>query len=396
MNAPMPPLAPQRMTPSPQPAVVDTARALVAIASVNPEYDPASTGEQQVAEWIHSWAEAHQIEVRMETVLPGRANVILTVRNGAERPHGLLVGHTDTVTTAGMVIPPYDPRIVDGRLFGRGSADMKGPLAAMLHSLLVLRSQLQKWRGTQSVACVVDEEYQARGIKALLRGNQEYDFAVVGEPSGMRVVRGCKGCLRFSFEAVGKAAHSSTPDSGRNAIVAMSEAILALDRYFRGDLAIAPQPGFGSNTGSVGLVQGGTGINIVPESCRASVDIRLLPGQSSAQVLATAQQHIRLSSVRVPGIEWRFGATFDDPAFETKPAVPLVAAALKLAAQNGADVVGYSCDASKIAEAGVPCIIFGPGDIACAHTADESIPLREVCDAVDYYASLVQALMPAS
>ena len=147
---------------------------------------------------------------------------------------------------------------------------------------------------------------------------------------------------------------------------------------------------------SVGLVQGGTGINIVPESCRASVDIRLLPGQSSAQVLAAAKQHIMKNCVRVPGIDWRFGPTFDDPAFETRPAEPLVASALKLAGQNSADVVGYSCDASKIAAAGIPCIIFGPGDIACAHTADESIPVREVCDAVDYYASLAQALMPAS
>ena len=181
MSAPLPPPASPDMTPVLHPAVLDTARALVAIASINPEYDPASPGEQQVAEWIRSWAQSQQIEVRMEPVLPGRANVILTVRNGAERPHGLLVGHTDTVTTAGMVIPPFDPRIIDGRLFGRGSADMKGPLAAMLHSLLMLRSQPQQWRGTLTVACVVDEEYQARGIKALLRGKHDYDFAVVGE-----------------------------------------------------------------------------------------------------------------------------------------------------------------------------------------------------------------------
>ena len=101
------------------------------------------------------------------------------------------------------------------------------------------------------------------------------------------------------------------------------------------------------------------------------------------------------SSMRVPGIAWRFDPAFIDPAFETKPEVPLVAAALKIAAQKFADVVGYSCDASKIAGAGIPCIIFGPGDIACAHTAEESIPVHEVSEAVDTYAALAQTLMPA-
>jgi acetylornithine deacetylase len=273
---------------------------------------------------------------------------------------------------------------------------MKGPLAAMLHSLLRLRESASDWRGTLSVACVVDEEYRARGVKALLQQSSAYDFAVVGEPSRLRLVRGCKGCLRFEFEAVGKSAHSSTPAIGRSAIVAMSEAILGLDRYFQTELAAFTRPGFGPSTGSVGLVQGGTGINIVPESCRASVDIRLLPGQSAEAVFAALKRHIVSTSVRVPEIEWRFDEPFIDPAFESDPAASVVIEGMKIAGQAEADVVGYSCDASKVAAAGIPCIIYGPGDIALAHTARESIPVDQIVAAVDCYAALARALMPRS
>lgn len=374
--------------------VVETTQALVRIPSVNPQYDPASQGEGAVVAWIESWAREHHVQFSAHEVLPGRFNLLLSVPNGVGR-HFLFVGHTDTVGVEGMATPAFGGAVANGRLSGRGSADMKGPLAAMLHALLLLRDRQDQWQGTATVACVVDEEFLARGIKALMPGFAEtFDFAVVGEPTSMGVVHGCKGCLRFAFEARGISAHSSTPDLGRNAIVAMSEAILALHHYFNMELRATRREGFGSNTGSVGLVAGGSGINIVPESCRASVDIRLLPGQSWEMVYAAVQACVTSAASCVRGVTWHFEEKpFTDPSFVTAPDHPLVLTALQVLGEEQARVVAFSCDASKVAAAGVPCIILGPGDIAEAHTSRESIAVDELESAVTQYAELAQRLL---
>ncbi|MDB6094976.1 MAG: hypothetical protein JWM32_2538 [Verrucomicrobia bacterium] len=372
-----------------------TAQALVRIPSINPQYDPASRGEGEVSAWIEGWAARHGIELRVDDALPNRRNLVLTVRNGPPRPHFLFAGHMDTVAVAGMEIAPFGGEITRGRLFGRGSADMKGPLAAMLHALLRLRDRRSHWQGTVSVACVVDEEYLARGIKALMaREDRHFDYAVVGEPTGMSVVNGCKGCLRFTFSAEGAAAHSSTPALGRNAIVAMSEAILALNRFFETDLGATQRLAFGSSTGSIGLISGGTGVNIVAGSCRASVDIRLIPGQSWEKVYAAVQACVRSAASVVAGVTWNFEADpFTDPSFETAADHALVQTALAVTKEKKVRVVAFCCDASKIAAAGVPCIVLGPGDIAEAHTSAESIGIDEIEMAVERYAELAEQLL---
>lgn len=376
-------------------SAVHLAQALVRIPSINPAYDENSLGEGAMVSWIRAWASHHQFEYRTFPVLDQRENIVLTLRNG-RGPHGLLAGHTDTVSVDGMTMTPFSGEVLDGRLYGRGSADMKGPLASMLATLLHLRKHRGQWQGAVSVACVVDEEFQARGIKALMNNTPDlYQFSVVGEPTRLRVVRGCKGCLRFSFEAKGAAAHSSRPSLGRNAIVAMSTAILALETFFKSELSKATRAGFGSSTGSVGLVRGGTGINIVPDSCRASVDIRILPGQDPYEVFRMLRACVTTSVPDTAGITWVFDQdVFYDPAFETAEESELVKTSIGLLGQPSADLVDYSCDASKIAAGGVPCIIFGPGDIAEAHSVKESIPVAEIDAAVQWYSSLCLSLLP--
>jgi acetylornithine deacetylase/succinyl-diaminopimelate desuccinylase-like protein len=184
---------------------------------------------------------------------------------------------------------------------------------------------------------------------------------------------------------------------GRNAIIAMSEAVLEVDRFFSDELATLHRTGFGSATGSFGLIQGGNGINIVPESCRASVDIRLLPGQAGEDLYRSIQQRVHAMTSRVAEIEWKFDPhPFIDPAFEVEENSPLVQIALEFLNQEQGDLVAYSCDASKVSAAGVPCIILGPGDIAYAHTADESIGVDELEAGVHLYAALTRKLLPVS
>jgi acetylornithine deacetylase len=371
------------------------AQDLVRIPSVNPAYDPESPGETGVAEWIAAWGRAHGFEVRLQPVVDARPNVILTLRNAADRPHLLLNGHTDTVAVAGMTVPPFDPQVRDGRLWGRGAADMKGPLACMLAAAARLATEPERWRGTLTVGCVVDEEFRFRGILALMEGIDRPDFAVVGEPTSLRVVRGCKGCLRFAIAVRGRAAHSAHPDRGRNAIVAMARAIVELDAYFGERLARTRHAEFGPSTGSIGLIAGGTGVNIVAERCRIEIDVRLLPGQDAAATHREIEAALRARLPASEDYEWVFDPPLlVDPGFEIAADSPLVRHACAAAAVTEPEVAFYSCDASKIAAAGVPCVVLGPGDIAVAHTAAESIAVAELDAATDVYRRLAVALLP--
>lgn len=374
---------------------LEIAQALVRIPSVNPNYDPASRAELDVVSWMQAWGQEHGFETRTQPVLDDRANFILRFRNGDDHPHLLLNGHTDTVGVAGMTFPPFAADVRDGRLWGRGSADMKGPLACMLAAAWQLRRQPTKWRGTITLGFVVDEEYRFRGIRALMEEIEKPDFAVVGEPTSLRVIRGCKGCLRFTIRAHGRAAHSSQPEQGRSAIVAMARAILELNSFFDERLSQVRLPDFGCSTGSIGLIEGGSGINIVAAECAVQVDVRLLPRQDARQTHREIETHLRDRMKPVKDIEWKFDPpSLVDSGYEVPTDSDLVLQACAALGRSNAEVVFYACDASKIAGNSVPCIILGPGDIAAAHTADESIAVDELSAGTEAYMRLALKLMP--
>jgi acetylornithine deacetylase len=375
---------------------IEFAQALTRIPSVNPHYDSNSNGEVSVAEWLVNWGKRNGLAVSTHEVLPGRSNVVVTLRNGADHPHLLFNGHMDTVGVQRMTIPAFGGEISNGRLWGRGSADMKGPDACMLGAALELKRDLSSWRGTVTLGFVVDEEYRFSGIKVLMDKIATPDFAIVGEPTSMDVVRGCKGVLRFTARAKGRAAHSCDPSRGRSAILAMSDACLQMNDYFDQRLSQIRRPEFGCSTGSIGIIEGGNGINIVPESCSIQVDVRLVPGQDWATTYREIQECVRTKARVVEGIEW----SFDDPPlidipFETAASDPLVLAALKSFGKKSAGVVPYGCDGSKISAKGIPTIIAGPGQIEQGHTANESIAVAELEEGTQLYTKLARALLPA-
>ncbi len=376
-------------------ACLTLARDLVRIPSVNPDYDPASPAEMNVARRISEWAAENNVPCEAQAVVGERSNLILRVRNGADRPHVHFNGHMDTVAVDGMTIDPFGGEIREGRLWGRGSADMKGPLAGMLSAALNLRDSPESWRGTLSVGCMVDEETRFRGVKRMVEDFDPPDFAIVGEPTSLRIVRGCKGCLRYVVVTRGRAAHSSRPDEGRNAIVAMSRVIPALDAFFRDELSLTNHPEFGPSTGSIGLINGGAGVNIVPEECRIQIDVRLLPGQDWRAVMAEIRARSEAAVSDLDGIQCVVEEPhLVDTGFELAADHTLVEAGLQTTASEASEVVYYSCDGSKIAAKGVPTIILGPGDIAQAHTADEFIEIEQLDRAVEVYADLARSLMP--
>ena len=375
---------------------LEIAQQLVRIPSVNPLHDPASAGEGAVVNWLEAWGHKHNFQTLREPALSGRDNISFTLTHG-EGPHLLLNGHTDTVSVAGMSIKPFSGEVREGRLWGRGSTDMKGPLACMLAALLELRAR-EDWRGTITVGCVVDEETEFRGIAKLIEARamqkSQWDYAVVGEPTDLQVVRGCKGCLRTIVRVIGRAAHSSDPGQGRNAIVAMAPVLEAMQEFFENEIGQFTRESFSPCTGSVGLIEGGSAVNIVPDQCTATFDIRTVPGQDTAATLNALETFVRHRVGEREGYDLIFDAPYhESPNFETPANHPLVQAACALRQQAEATTVAFGCDGSKLAAAGIPTIILGPGNIDQAHTKDEYISLNDLEAGTATYVELTRKLL---
>lgn len=369
---------------------VALAQALVRLPSVNPGYDPQSKGEGDIGRFLLSWAATNGFEAGSQEVLPGRANIIITLRNGVGR-RLLFNAHLDTVGTRGMVIAPFEGEVRDGRLFGRGSVDMKGPLACMLNALVVMRDNRDSWGGLITLVCTIDEEVGFSGIRRFLEHNSDFDFSVTGEPTGLQVVRGCKGCLRFYVRAHGKAAHSSTPHLGVSAILGMARGIIAMNAFFVEKLASIRHADLGCSTGSVGLIIGGSGINIVPEFCEVHVDIRLIPGQDWKVTYDAFKEAVVASTASV---RWEFQeAPMVDPPYCLEAQHPLVEKIRGILGEERSETVNFSCDTSKIAACGVPCIIFGPGECHMMHAETESISLSDLQRGTAAYVSVAKGLL---
>jgi acetylornithine deacetylase/succinyl-diaminopimelate desuccinylase-like protein len=227
---------------------------------------------------------------------------------------------------------------------------------------------------------LVDEEKSQSGSRAIARSGLKADLAIVGEPTGLQVVTAHKGDVWLKLETTGRAAHGATPHLGRNAIAAMARVVEALETDYAGRLKQQHHPLLGHPSINTGTIRGGHQPNIVPDHCEITVDRRMLPGETEPTVRGELRRWFREQ-----GLPVRFG-TYPkkaSPALETDPDLPLVRRMLDAARQRGPAGVDYFCDASILAEAGMSSVVFGPGDIAQAHTADEWISCRELNQALE-------------
>lgn len=372
--------------------VTQTLAELVRINSVNSSYE-GGPGERGIAMWIRHFFEQRGIGVWEQEVLPGRPNVIARLPGRDPSRRVILEAHTDTVSVKGMSIPPFEPRIEDGKMYGRGSADTKAGLAAMMHAVVELHESGTRQPCEVWLAAVVDEEFSFRGVAKLCEGLTAH-AALVAEPTGLRAVIACKGVLRWRIVVRGKAAHSGKPHLGVNAITHMARIVLALEEEHR-RLATHAHPLLGPATLNVGVIRGGVQVNFVPDTCAIEIDRRLLPGETVAGVLAHYQTILDALRAQHPTLE-----AFMEPPMLTDEALetPAESAAARLASAVLHDMgldgtvcgVPFSCDASKLSRQGVPSLVFGPGSIDQAHAAVEFVDLAEVERAVEFYRNFIE------
>jgi acetylornithine deacetylase/succinyl-diaminopimelate desuccinylase family protein len=365
---------------------------LVAIPSVNPmgrEGSGPGFLEKEVAEFVDGYLRARGVDTHVSDVAPGRPNVTGFIDVKAEKTL-LLEAHLDTVRAESMSIAPFTPVVRDGRLYGRGACDTKGSLASFLHGVCSLLGAGGRLRYNVVMLAVADEEYQFTGARHAVAEGLKADFGIVGEPTRLRIVRAHKGVIRWRIVTRGIAAHSAYPERGENAIYAMGRVLGRLESYGIALRRSAPHPLLGNPSLSAGVIQGGEAVNVVPDRCEVEMDRRTLPGESSGDVLESAAK--ALDGVGAWSFEPPHLAVGGMEVEEESPVVRLLSGAIGRA--NGpvqVEAGQYATDAGVYNGAGIPTVVFGPGDIAQAHTADEWIDCEELHEAAEVVRSLVTA-----
>ena len=333
-----------------------TAR-LVEFDSVNPALVPGGGGERAIAQFVADWCADSGLEV--ELVGEERASVIARRRGSGGSRSLLLNGHLDTVGVAGMAAP-FEPRIEDGRLYGRGSYDMKGAVAA----LLLAAAEAPELRGDLIVTAVADEELASVGTEAILE-RVTADAALVAEPTDLRVAVAHRGFVGFEIETTGVAAHGSRPDLGVDAIAKMGPILVALAQLEE-QLRHGPRHAL-AGTGSVhtSLIEGGQELSSFPARCVLVGERRTIPGETAEAV----EQELRALAG---------DATFRQIAardpYEAHVDHPFVELAVRASGEQEPVGAPFWTDAALIAAAGIPTILLGPAG-AGAHAEEEWVDL---------------------
>lgn len=360
---------------------------VVRTPSINPAFrtegdDPADFGEARLAAALAGWLAEAGIEAVIDEVLPGRPNVIARAPGTDGERRMIWEAHLDTVQVTGMAAP-FTPRLEGDRLYGRGAVDDGASLVAFMLALRAL--SVAPPPADVDFVAAMDEEYSYLGVLHHIARNERYDLGVAGEPTSLRVVRACKGTVRWWVEIEGRNAHTGKPEEGINGITVARH---ILDLYDR-ELARAPaaHPLLGPPTLTCTAIEAGVGPNTVPATCRMRFDYRYLPVEEGAEIHARYAAIARSAAAAFPGAQVRVEAPFvDSSAMDVEAESAIVRLAGRVCAAHGVDPaaigVPYGSDATKLVNnAGIPTIIFGPGSIDCAHAPDEFADISEILQA---------------
>lgn len=358
-------------------------RDLVAIDSVNPGLVPGARGEAEIAGHCARWLSRAGLDVELQEAAPGRPNAIGVLEGSAPGRTLMLCGHLDTVGVEGMAAP-FSPEERGGRLYGRGSQDMKGGVAAMMEAA---RRVKDSWKaGRLIVACVADEEFESIGAQALVT-KWTADAAVVTEPTDLSVAVTHKGFAWMEVEARGRAAHGSRPADGRDAILRLGRVLARLEAL-DADLSRRPaDPLTGPPSLHASTISGGREWSVYPDRATLRYERRTVAGETDASV--DAELDALLADLRAadPDLEIAGRRVTSRPPYALDPAheLPARLAAFARARGAGAPVAGMSfwTDAAILGEAGIPSVLFGPGG-AGLHSVEEYVTLADVetCAAV--------------
>jgi len=368
---------------------------LISINSVNPLHDTSAKGEKEIALYVKGYLENIGIKSVLQPVLDERPNVIGILEGKAKGKNFVLEAHMDTVKVDNMKIEPFSPKIEEGKMFGRGACDDKGSLASMLLAMKLLKKERVSLKGDVYLAAVVDEEHKYRGVVHLLNQGFKFDAGIVGEPTNLDILIAHRGCLRWKITTKGVAAHSSEPEKGKNAIYFMSDVIEAIKKKLIPLCKEKSHPLVGSPSLSVNIIQGGTQINIVPDRCFIEIDRRMIPGEKDEDILREVDKLLDELKRKDTSLEVERETPFlTSPPMQISEDEEVVQALFKCVkniTETEHKIRGgrFDSDAGKFVARGIPTPVFGPGDIAQAHSENEWVKISEVVQAAEIIAQSI-------
>ncbi len=368
---------------------------LVQCPSVSPpDGIPAAPpyGEAALAQILAAFLNAIGADVTLTEFAPGRPNLVAQIAGSDPSRTLLLDAHADTVSHANMTIDPFGAHVQNGRLYGRGACDTKGPMAAMLLAL----EQVMATGGPSCnviFAATCDEEAGGGGARLLVESDIQADFAVIAEPTQLRLVNKHKGVLRASITMEGKAAHSSSPQLGHNAIYPMAHLIGEIESAAKELAAGTPDPDLGTPTLAATMLSGGLAENIIPPNCDVTVDRRTLPSEKAGNVKRALESLVEEATASTPWASPRVTWMQEYPPLFTPQdhigIIQMTAALEAMGLPVAFTAAPYATNGGFYAQVGIPSVVFGPGDIADAHTKDESIELEQVVIATEVLAHVL-------
>lgn len=362
----------------------------VQLPTVNPPGD-----EKLAADWLAEHLQRRGFNPRVDDLGGNRANVTTVLRGTGDKPALVFNGHLDVVPVGDTpwTHDPFAGMRENGRLYGRGSSDMKSGLIAMVMAADTLKQAGVRLKGDLIISGVADEETGALGAKAWVEagGLQGVGAIVIGEPTNLEVYIAEKGAFWLEITTFGKTAHGSMPELGINAVMHMTAALQALTQL---SLPYLPHPLFDKPTLNVGTIVGGHKTNVVPDRCTATIDLRTLPGMRHADILRDIRQ--RLDSLRqgLPEFAYDLRVIAERAPVASDPQAPIVETALAVLEahsrrQPPKATPGFATDASVFQPAsGAPFMIFGPGIPQLAHQPNEYVEIDTYLESIELFCEL--------
>jgi len=353
---------------------IELTRKLVTINSVNPSLVAGAPGEIEIAAYLRDLFGDLGLEVHTQEAAEGRPNVIGILRGQGGGRSLILNGHTDTVDVEGMDIPPLEPRLEDGRIYGRGSFDMKGGLAAAIAAVKAVIAAGVSLQGDVILAAVADEEYASIGIEKVLTGYSA-DAGIICEPTDLDIVVAHKGFSWIEIETIGRAAHGSRFEEGVDAIAHMGHVLAELERLQTEVYPRTLHPLLGQASIHASMIEGGLGLSTYPDSCKLQIERRNLPGESEADVAAEMQALGQRLADADPQFECRSRVFLTREPTEIptdEPIVQVLTSASRQVLGRDPRYTGMAgwVEMAPMTQAGIPSVLYGPAG-AGAHAAVE-------------------------
>jgi succinyl-diaminopimelate desuccinylase len=352
-------------------------------------------GELAAAQVVADHFRQHGVDCRLDAWKGNHANVVAHIKSTGRRPALFFACHLDVVSPGEEAWrhDPFEAYEANGKIYGRGTVDMKGGTAAAITAICEAVRSGQDLQGDIVFAATAGEETDSAGVIRLMQ-NRDWLPALAGiivpEPTDFAVITAHRGMLWLQIATKGKAAHSSMPHRGVNAIMHMKHLLDALERY---EIVHAPHPMLGKCSTSVNTIAGGEAMNIVPDQCVIGLDIRTLPGQNHDALQADIERLLARLKAEVPHFESTLSVVRSVGAMETDSQCPFVEEFCTAVDVDMTNAVGFTTDGPHLLPLGAPIVIYGPGKPSLCHQVDEHIAVDDLQRCTDIFTDVIHTFL---